>query len=249
MRLTDHFRTHTAYVSFFKFFIYVVYCAHFLACYFAMLSTLFTSCTTFDQDVSLPQCGRTENCTWGIDDFAGTCVGSSWRLYYRQAGEYVIHMSPIQQYIQSVYWAMTTMTTIGYGDRGPQNEVEVVFTIVAELIGLSIFAMLIQQINNLTTVLSEEDEKMNTMKNDLVQVMKYNNVEKYKLGLPKRAGLISQVVEFVNFKGNSQSGHDITNSPHFRSLPTTMREEILESTYGPKLCDVWIFGHSVRCAS
>jgi hypothetical protein len=44
------------------------------------------------------------------------------------------------------------------------------------VIGLSIFAVLIQQINNLITVLSEEEERLNVMKNELVQVMKYNNL-------------------------------------------------------------------------
>ena len=38
------------------------------------------------------------------------------------------------------------MTTIGYGDRGPGNDAEIIFTMVSEVIGLSFFALLLLQV-------------------------------------------------------------------------------------------------------
>ena len=73
-------------------------------------------------------------------------------------------MSPGEQYIQSCYWAVTTMTTIGYGDRGPSLTEEMVFVIFAEVIGLAFFGMLLTQINNLIDVMGEQQERLNEVK-------------------------------------------------------------------------------------
>merc|ERR1712130_651905 len=44
---------------------------------------------------------------------------------------------------------MGTMTTIGYGDRGPSTKAETILCMFCEIIGLSFFALLLTQVNNL----------------------------------------------------------------------------------------------------
>eukprot|EP01047_Picozoa_sp_COSAG01_P099795 COSAG01_NODE_29750_length_630_cov_1.450094_1_plen_148_part_00 len=61
-----------------------------------------------------------------------------------------------ERYLDAMYWSMTTMTTIGYGDRSPANAQEILFTVVAEVLGLSFFALLLQQITSLNDVLGLE---------------------------------------------------------------------------------------------
>lgn len=48
-----------------------------------------------------------------------------------------------EQYIAAVYWAFTTMTTVGYGDIQPQNSGERLYAIVSMIGGATIFGYII----------------------------------------------------------------------------------------------------------
>ena len=43
------------------------------------------------------------------------------------------------KYLNAIYWSVTTMLTVGYGDITPKNEVEVFFNIIAMLFGCILF--------------------------------------------------------------------------------------------------------------
>ena len=50
------------------------------------------------------------------------------------------------QYIYSLYWAVSTIVTVGYGDITPQNEHEIAVTILIELSGSALYGYLINVI-------------------------------------------------------------------------------------------------------
>ena len=54
-----------------------------------------------------------------------------------------------RKYLFSIYWALTTLTTVGYGDITPQNDIERRFVTVALLLGSLVFAYILGVIASL----------------------------------------------------------------------------------------------------
>ena len=55
-----------------------------------------------------------------------------------------IHKTPFRDiYITAFYWAITVLSTVGFGDVTPRTWKEKLFAIVAELFGCLLFATLI----------------------------------------------------------------------------------------------------------
>ena len=46
-------------------------------------------------------------------------------------------------YVNSIYWSITTLTTIGYGDITPSNEMEMLYTALSHLLGSALFAYVV----------------------------------------------------------------------------------------------------------
>ena len=51
------------------------------------------------------------------------------------------------QIVVAIYWTVTTLTTVGYGDIFPRNNMEYVFTITVEFLGILFFAAVMGSIN------------------------------------------------------------------------------------------------------
>ena len=99
------------------------------------------------------------SCFWflaaKLDDFPEDC----WVVRYGLESR-----PPVDQYLDSMYFILTTITTVGYGDRTAQTNVETLFCCILMIIGVIAYTMVISQ---LTIIISANDRKQATLKDKL----------------------------------------------------------------------------------
>ncbi|RAL37244.1 hypothetical protein DM860_004166 [Cuscuta australis] len=59
------------------------------------------------------------------------------------------HQSLVIRYVTSIYWSITTLSTVGYGDLHAENTLEMIFTMIYMLFDLGLTAYLIGNMTNL----------------------------------------------------------------------------------------------------
>ena len=69
------------------------------------------------------------------------------------------------RYLYSVYWSVTTIITVGYGDIAPKNSLEVSLSIMAMIVGCGIFGY---SINSVGSILKKFENKDNILRYDFV---------------------------------------------------------------------------------
>ena len=61
------------------------------------------------------------------------------------------------KYIGSLYFSMTTMLTVGYGDLSPVNSVEFLVIVVIQILGVVIFAYVVNEIGSTLSELRKNE--------------------------------------------------------------------------------------------
>lgn len=74
--------------------------------------------------------------------YLGESIDGSWLQSYK-------HDNASTKYITSIYWVVTTLTTVGYGDITGSTSEEYVFTMVVEFIGILFFSIMMGSINKI----------------------------------------------------------------------------------------------------
>lgn len=105
--------------------------------------------------------------------------------------------SESEQYLSAMYFAIVTLTTVGYGDILPDTGGEKQFVMVCIVFGAFLYAYIIGDFSNLLSNLSHErddyDTKMRSM-NDLLAYIDAPTETKYK------------VQSYCDFKFNNKEG-------------------------------------------
>lgn len=122
-------------------------------------------------------------------------------------------------YVISLYWTVTTFTTVGYGDIVATNISEKLFTIIVMTIGIIFYSY---SVSSLTNVLSNLDSKKSKLKNQLITLDQIN--KEYSLNRSFHLQL-TKALEFIS----RRSKHGIEE--FVRDLPGALGNNVLIVAY------------------
>lgn len=150
-------------------------------------------------------------CLWFFSAFAHDFPDDSWVVSTEIVDEHHSH-----QYTRSLYWTITTMTTVGYGDITPQRPVEYVIAIIVMLLGASMYAFII---GNVASLFSNIDAEKVQYRNRMEAITQYLNYRK----VPSE--LNSKVRDYYEYMWTRRRGID--EKQMLIDLPAPLRLEVL----------------------
>lgn len=79
-------------------------------------------------------------------------------------------------YVQSFYWALSTLTTVGYGDITPPDNYGRIYTCFIMIIGVGMYGVIIGSITRMIANLDKHKDQSREKINDLILFMKHYKV-------------------------------------------------------------------------
>ncbi|NNM53929.1 MAG: cyclic nucleotide-binding domain-containing protein [Spirochaetales bacterium] len=109
------------------------------------------------------------------------------------------HFDDVSLYLRALYWTVTTMTTIGYGDITPHGNSQILFVIFIEVFGAGMYGYVIGVVASL---ISNFDIAKNTFQHKIDQVEAFLRYRKVPRHLQRR------VREYFDYLWKFRRGHE-----------------------------------------
>jgi hyperpolarization activated cyclic nucleotide-gated potassium channel 1 len=134
----------------------------------------------------------------------------------------LINSSQEEQYIASIYWAFTTLSTVGYGDITPKTVPERVFSIMWMMAGIGFNSFMI---GTLTSYLAN----FNSSNKDLA--VKLSAIEQLAKDTKLRPSLTRKLRAAVKMHAKKAELGTVDKQAMFESLPKKLRYQIAKNMY------------------
>ncbi|EWS72857.1 cation channel family protein (macronuclear) [Tetrahymena thermophila SB210] len=122
------------------------------------------------------------------------------------------------QYIFAIYWSITTMTTVGYGDISATNPIEALYISITMILFSCVFAY---SINNIGFILQEIEKSSKQLNDDLVTIQRYLIRKNVSIQLKSR------VRHYLSFLSQEQKDRDKQHEDNIlHQLSNKLRDEI-----------------------
>eukprot|EP00620_Florenciella_sp_RCC1587_P019717 CAMPEP_0182569816 /NCGR_PEP_ID=MMETSP1324-20130603/10330_1 /TAXON_ID=236786 /ORGANISM="Florenciella sp., Strain RCC1587" /LENGTH=848 /DNA_ID=CAMNT_0024784137 /DNA_START=99 /DNA_END=2642 /DNA_ORIENTATION=- len=103
--------------------------------------------------------------------------------HFGEFEERIKYVSISLQYANSIYWAFTTMTTVGYGDINTANDTERIYAIFGMLVGATVFGYVI---GNVTVMMENIDMQSAFYREKMDRVKEYLRDRRFPVVTAKR---------------------------------------------------------------
>ena len=130
---------------------------------------------------------------------------------------------PGEQYLTSIYFSITTLVTVGYGDISPATNTEIVVVILWMLVGVGFYSF---TVGSLSSFLSSIDTRESAL---ALKLASFSEIA-HQTGLPK--SVRHKVRQAITY--NTSLTGSIWSDKHslFSELPKHLRFEVATSMYG-----------------
>jgi len=162
-------------------------------------------------------------CCWHAIGFFLAEGHSSWLNIDR-----FIDLNWNQRYLVSLYWAFTTMCTVGYGDITPQNSAEMGYCCFVMLIGTFGLGYCVNSVGILLSRIQEKSKEMNENMKIVDNFMKRKNIN---------LQLRVKVKRYLEFLWKSQNKTIEKEAEILEKLPIKLKHEILRESNSKFLKD------------
>ena len=148
--------------------------------------------------------------------FIGNHSYSNWLILTQSEDKSLFHL-----YITSLYFLITTLTTVGYGDITCQSLLERIFQIIILAIGSVFYPYVVSSIGNLI----ENDSNAKIKQHNDLAIL-----ESIRINYPNLSfKLYNDIYKYLESKGSSLPKYDINS--FIETLPFALRNNILFSMY------------------
>lgn len=120
-----------------------------------------------------------------------------------------------EKYIKALYWTVTTLTTIGYGDITPVTTVQILFTICVQIIGAGLYGFII---GNIATLIANIDIARAQHREKIEKISTFMQYRNIPPDLQKR------VKEYYNYLWETRRGYDETSV--LEDLPLALKTSV-----------------------
>jgi len=134
------------------------------------------------------------------------------------------------QYLYSVYWALTTLTTVGYGDIVPTNNAERWYSLVSLLIGALVFGYMLSSIGDLLSNVDKNAVKLDGKLDDVKEFTRWHHMP------PELAARVRKYFEvFYNNKSAMDEEEILSN------LAPALKREVVSHLLGKTVARIPMF--------
>ena len=134
------------------------------------------------------------------------------------------------QYLYSVYWALMTLTTVGYGDITPANDAERSYALLALLVGALVFGYMLSSIGDLIASLDKNGGRVQDKLDEVKEFTRWHKMP------PDLAARVRKYYEYIYTRQGPLDDGEIVGQ-----LAPALNHDVMEHLLAQTVCRIPFF--------